>query len=191
MDINVLVSGSLILAIGPSGFSAASGQAVANLGAIAIPNDPNLVLDYQYNPAANTISLRTVPLTQQQYQDAVFYSSATLSAAQGYACAELLTNMNTFIAVEPNGTPRYDQDFMFLALNFEIQKGMTTAPIPAFQAWETALQSAYQAQVMAIMECATVAAVQAIDTSVNYFETRYGVSGTVSADPNITVAQLA
>ena len=73
MDINVLVSGSLILAIGPSGFSAASGQAVANLGAIAIPNDPNLVLDYQYNPAANTISLRTVPLTQQQYQDAVFY----------------------------------------------------------------------------------------------------------------------
>jgi len=94
MDINVLVSGSLILAIGPSGFSAASGQAVANLGAIAIPNDPNLVLDYQYNPAANTISLRTVPLTQQQYQDAVFYSSATLSAAQGYACAELLTNVN-------------------------------------------------------------------------------------------------
>ncbi len=68
MDVYALVSGSLLLGIGYSQFTAAAGQTVVNLGSIDIPQDPNILLDYQYNSATNTISLYATPLTQDQYQ---------------------------------------------------------------------------------------------------------------------------
>jgi hypothetical protein len=194
MNVYALVSGSLILGIGYATFTASGGQTVANLGNVALPSAPNFLLNYQYNVSSNSIALRSTPLTQQQYQDASFYASATLAEAQTYACAALLANMNQFILYQPNGAIRYDQDFtnsVFIFLQVHAPNGLTTAPIPDLFTWENAVRTFYFTTEAAIMACTTVAEVQAIDVSVANFEAQFGASGSVSADPSITTQVLS
>jgi hypothetical protein len=115
----------------------------------------------------------------------------TLAQAQAQAQAALLANMNCFILYHPDGTIRYDQNFVNSSLAFGILKGVSTPPLPALLTWQTAVKTYYLTQQAAINAAATVAAVQAVDVSLDGFEAKYGVSGSVAADPNITTAQFA
>jgi hypothetical protein len=119
--------------------------------------------------------------------------TVALSEAQEQATAALLTNMNQFITYLPNGSIRYDQNFInsfLIWLQTKGTAGLTTPPAPALLAWQTAVKTFYFTTVAAIQAATTVAAVQAINISIAYFESQFGVSGTVGPDPNISTASL-
>lgn len=117
-------------------------------------------------------------------------SGPTLEQVKASASKQLLANMNAFIATEPDGSVRYDQNFINTSLQYAIAHGMAQDPLPALNAWRQAIGAFYFETHAAIAAAATIAEVQAIDISVAGFEAKFGVSGTVSADPNITTQQL-
>ncbi len=115
----------------------------------------------------------------------------TLAQAQTTALASLLASMNTFLTTKPDGSVRYDQNFINDTLIFALTNGVTTAPLPALLSWQKAVKSYYLSQQAAINAATTVSEAQAVDVSVAGFESKYGASGTVSTDPGITTAELA
>ncbi len=142
---------------------------------VAIPSGQSVAAGYTY---ANGVF--TAPVVPQP----------TLAQAQASALASLLASMNTFLATKSDGSVRYDQNFINDTLIFALTNGVTTAPLPALQTWQKAVKSYYLSQQAAINAATTVSEVQAVDTSIAGFESKYGASGTVSADPGITTAQL-
>ncbi len=130
------------------------------------------------------------------YENGVFIgpptpAEPTLAEAQASAQAQLLANMNQFTTKKPDGSVRYDQNFINDTLIFALTNGVTTAPLPALLSWQKAVKSYYLSQQAAINAATTVSEAQAVDVSVAGFESKYGASGTVSADPGITTAELA
>ena len=98
-DANAIVlSDGTIVAIGYCDFGAQlkTGQSQVNLGPVMIPE--NSVLKYMVKSGA--LVPRQAPLTQQQYQDAVFYSSASLPAAKAHAAAALRAGMKKLYALQ-------------------------------------------------------------------------------------------
>lgn len=114
----------------------------------------------------------------------------SLEQTKQNAANQLLTNMNTFVSKEPDGTVRYDINFQISALQYAIAHSLTTPPLPALNAWRQAVATEYFTVLQNINLATTIDAVQMIDISVNNFETKFGVSGSISADPNITTQQL-
>lgn len=162
---------------------------------ITIPDGAELSAMFHPSIVAALVSCPESVAVGYLYADGVFTAPSptveTLSDAQISACNSLMTSLDQFVLYLPSGMPRYSVNFNFSTTMFAIKNGLTTAPIPALTAWMAAVQTAYATQEAAIMACTTVAEVEAIDTSVEWFETRYGVSGTVSADPNVTLKDLA
>jgi hypothetical protein len=115
----------------------------------------------------------------------------TLADAQVAACNALMTNLDQFTLYLPSGMPRYSVNFNFSAVLYAMKNGATATPITSLSAWMAAVQAAYISQETAIMACTDVAEVAGVDISVAWFEARYGVSGTVVPDPNITLRDLA
>jgi hypothetical protein len=117
----------------------------------------------------------------------------TLEESQTTAQAQLLTNMNEFILHKPDGSIRYDQNFINSALMFALSSGagaLTVAPMPALLGWQNAVRSYYFQTIAGIKAATAVAQVQAIDVSVAKFEALFGENGTQSKDPAITTEQL-
>ena len=117
-------------------------------------------------------------------------TAQSLADAQTAACNTLINNFNHFIEYCPDGGIRYDINMKLEAIIFGLESGITAGPLPTFFIWMKAVRAAYYTAKAQIMACTTVAEVDAIDTSVAWFESRYGISGTVAADPNVTAAQL-
>jgi hypothetical protein len=118
-------------------------------------------------------------------------AAPTLAQAQASAQAQLLANMNQFTATKPDGSVRYDQNFINSSLIYALSKGITAAPLPALLSWQTAVKTYYLTQQAAINAATTIAEVDAVDVSLTGFEAKYGTAGTVTPDPNITTAELA
>lgn len=129
-------------------------------------------------------------LDDLQIIEEIFWVTATLEEAQDYAAGKLLANMNSFREYKPDGSTRYDQNFEIVALGYAIKHGMAADPTPALDAWKLALGTFYGETMTAIKACTSVAEIQLIDISIASFESKFGVAGTVSPDPNIATTQL-
>lgn len=116
--------------------------------------------------------------------------AVTLTDAQTAACNALTANLENFVRYLPSGMPRYSTLFNFSALMGVVQAGSLGTSMARLSTWYAAIQTAYVTQQSAIMVCTTVEEISEIDVSVAWFEARYGVEGTVSPDPNITLLQL-
>ena len=186
-----LVAGSLILGF-LRGVKPDSvwppGQSLVDLGNVEVAIE--MQLTHQYDASTSTLTPRVTALTQQQYEDACFYASSTLAEAQSYASATLLNNVDQFTMYYPDGGVRYDTNFKFAALIFGMEAGINAPPAPTLLGWMKAVQVYYFTVKAQIMACTMVAEVQAIDISVAGFEAKYGIGGSVLADPNIATAQL-
>jgi hypothetical protein len=151
------------------------------------------VTSAQFATYLPTLSLANNQIALWQNNDIVVQAIILdLGTVRSEALAQLLTNMNQFILYQPNGAIRYDQDFtnsvfIFLFSGNTIQ----TPPIPSLMTWQLAVRAYYFQTVQSIASAATVDAVQAIDVSIESFESKYGQSGTVSPDPGITTQQLS
>ncbi len=183
----LILADGTIVNIGPivNTFPVGAGQTLVKLSDTSVP--ANALINYLVQNGA--LVERTTPLSWQQWRTLI--SPPSLAQAQAMAISQLIANFEIFIKTLPNGASRYSQLLINSVLASAVNTGNTTAPFPAFHAWQTALLTYYLAQEAAINAATTVEEVQAVDVSIETMETKYGVSGTVMPDPNITAASLA
>jgi hypothetical protein len=117
-----------------------------------------------------------------------------LAEAKGRKQGELLVTVNNFIAVKPDGTTRYDTNLKLNVMTAGIQAALAGQPKPssveAVEKWIAAVQSAYFERKAALGAATTLDELEAVDVSYDWFEARYGLAGSVLADPDVYTKDL-
>ncbi len=117
-----------------------------------------------------------------------------LAEAKFVKQGELLATVNNFIAVKPDGTARYDTNLKLNLLQSSLKaalQGKSPPPqVNEVDAWMSAVQTAYFERKAALEAAADLAALKAVDISYQWFEARYGVSGSVHPDPDVYTKNL-
>lgn len=110
----------------------------------------------------------------------------SLADAKTVKQGQLISNVNAFIERLPNGFPRYDVN---LKLNLMVY-GVGRSPATEVYAWIQAVQGAYFERKAQIAAASDLAALDAVDVGYDWFESRYGVGGSVLPDPDVSTADL-
>lgn len=125
------------------------------------------------------------------------YGLSDLAVAQGKLKYSLGQKVKEFVSYKPAGqaapgtaVTRYDDDLKLELL----ARGLDDAITQGFLAWKTAVQTAYFTWKQQIDAAADLAALEALlDAGMldyDWWEQRYGVAGSVHADPDIYTSQL-
>ncbi len=140
---------------------------------------------------------------------AIYPEEPTLERAREIKHAELLANVNKFIAQKPDGKTRYDTNLKLNLLDWRDEiRDINADPsataeqlawaaaaqplIDSVKAWIAAVQEAYlYDRKAALYGAADAAALEAVDVSYEWFEERYGLTGTVLADPDVYTSDIA
>lgn len=135
-------------------------------------------------------------------------AAEVLARARETALGELLISVNRFIAQKPDGKTRYDTNLKLNLLDWrdeirdinadtsatteQLAWAAAAGPlIASVKAWIKAVQDAYlYDRKAAISAAANLAALEAVDISYGWFEERYGLAGTVLADPDIYTSDI-
>ena len=130
--------------------------------------------------------------------------AAAKQTKQGY----LLGVVNLFIAQKPDGKTRYDNNLKMNLIDWrgdirdinadasatagQIAWAAAALPlIESVKAWITAVQTAYLTDRKAAVAAAVdLEALEAVDVSYEWFEARYGLAGSVLADPDIYTSDI-
>lgn len=117
-----------------------------------------------------------------------------LAKAQHAKQGGLLATVNHFIATKPDGTARYDTNLklnvMTAGINAVLAGNPKPDPVAAVEKWIAAVQSAYFERKGALEAATTLAELEAVDISYQWFEERYGVSGSEDPDPDVYTKDL-
>jgi len=117
-----------------------------------------------------------------------------LAEAQHAKQGVLLATVNNFIATKPDGTTRYDTNLKLNVMTAGIQAALAgqpkPSPVTAVEDWIAAVQAAYFDRKAALAAATTLAELEAVDISYQWFEKRYGTGGNVLADPDVYTKDL-
>ena len=119
-----------------------------------------------------------------------------LAAAKEAAQGELLATVNRFIEAKPDGKARYDTNLKLNLLQAAMaamaQGQSSPAPVVSVETWFAAVQQVYlYDRKQALADAADLTALEAVDISYEWFEARYGLTGTVLADPDVYTSDIA
>jgi len=107
---------------------------------------------------------------------------------------ELLATVNNFISLKPDGTARYDTglklNLLQVSLKAARQGGDPPQAVLQVEAWISAVQAAYFQLKDALAAASDAAALAAVEISYDWFEQRYGINGSVLADPDVYASDL-
>jgi len=117
-----------------------------------------------------------------------------VTVAKSSILSDLYTNVKKFISNQPSGWPRYDNDLKLNIMNASMIAISTSNEKPAncvlVETWIYTVQTAFFALKTNIAAATTLAELNEIDVSYDWFEDRYGREGTIAADPGISTDDL-
>ena len=117
-----------------------------------------------------------------------------LARAKAEKLAELKQSVNAFVERKPDGSVRYDTALKLNLVNAAIAGLAAGSGIPekvqAVQQWIAAVQGAYFERKGAIEQAGSLAELEQVDVSYEWFEARYGAGGSQHPDPDVYASDL-
>jgi hypothetical protein len=155
---------------------------------------PEYDKDTQYITGSRVISATAVTMNNVVNDYPAEEMTKKVEQLQLRKLGELYDNVKQFISYQSNGWPRYDVDLKLNMMNAAMAAMAAggSEPVKVKQAkdWIMAVQQAFFGIKTAIATATTLAGVQAINASYEWFESQYGREGVVEADPAISTDDL-